>query len=182
MNVPLLRKVQHLLLRRHETPISGTSSRQMALSEQLYLNIEQSERHGGLYLAHLQPGDVVSFVTQNTSYVLEVRPDGLFLQGNLKYCATPTPVQVNGSTWGGSMIKSGFIGREMHLEFVPLAGSRDGQVITTFPIQNIWLRGHRAATPHATEDVRSDGTAVVVSGDKDSPASTEGGSHAGALK
>ena len=30
---------------------------------------------------------------------------------------TGTLVTINGSTWGGSMIKSGFIGRGMHMEF-----------------------------------------------------------------
>jgi hypothetical protein len=37
--------------------------------------------------------------------------------GHPQYCPDLVPVRIEGSTWGGSMLKMRFIGRGMHLEF-----------------------------------------------------------------
>jgi hypothetical protein len=109
------------------------------LHPQILHNIEQSERDGGLCFDQLQPGDVVRFQTRNTLYTLQVLAEGATLQGHCGYCPIPTQFRVHGSTWGGSMLKIGFIGVGMHLEgsFGPK------QTITTTAIQWIELNGKR---------------------------------------
>jgi hypothetical protein len=52
------------------------------------------------------------------------------ISGHPQFCPEPVLVTLEGSTWGGSMLKSRYIGRGMHLEFrhpaypVPIVTSR----------------------------------------------------------
>jgi hypothetical protein len=39
------------------------------------------------------------------------------LSGHPEFCPTPTEARIHGSTWGGSMLKTKFLGRGMSLEF-----------------------------------------------------------------
>jgi hypothetical protein len=39
------------------------------------------------------------------------------ISGHPEFCPRPVRVRVQGSTWGGSMLKLRFVGRGMHLEF-----------------------------------------------------------------
>ena len=102
--------------------------------------IAQSEIEGGVFLGRLSVGAVLHVRTKNTSYTIEKRAGkqegtmDYFISGNTKYCPEPTLCCIHGSTWGGSMLKMGFIGRGMHLEFV--AGEHPG-IITTSEIQDI---------------------------------------------
>jgi hypothetical protein len=89
------------------------------LSDEVNRNIAQSEIEGGVWIEKLAVGAVLSIRTENTAYTLEKRGENdYWLSGNLRYCPTPTKVHINGSTWGGSMLKVGFIGRDMCMEFV----------------------------------------------------------------
>jgi len=87
------------------------------LSNQINSDIAQSEIEGGVKVADIAIGAVLHIQTQNTAYTLERREDGLYLSGNQRFCPEPTKVTISGSTWGGSMLKVGFIGRGMHMEF-----------------------------------------------------------------
>jgi hypothetical protein len=116
------------------------------LSDEVNRNIAQSEIEGGVWLNKLAVGAVLSIHTENTAYTLEKRGDtDYYLSGNLKYCPVATKVHINGSTFGGSMIKLGFIGRGMYMEFyivMPEADRKRGQVdghgrIITSQIQSI---------------------------------------------
>ena len=78
----------------------------------------QSEIEGGVFLHNLPQGAVIEIETQNRIYTLVSRGDGdALLSGHPTFCPEPAPVQIHGSTWGGSMLKYRFIGRGMHLEF-----------------------------------------------------------------
>ena len=80
--------------------------------------------HEGLYLRDLEAGDVVEIFTQNRVYRMIYEGDGeAMISGHPEFCPEPIPVKILGSTWGGSMIKTDFIGCGMHLEFRP-AGTR----------------------------------------------------------
>lgn len=87
------------------------------------------------------PNHYIEVTTENTKYGfrttgayggdaigLAVRPDG----SKPKYLAEPTQVNIHGSTWGGSMIKLGYLGVGMYLEM-----SIQGRTITTSEIQTI---------------------------------------------
>ena len=80
--------------------------------------------HEGLYLRDLVSGDLVEIFTHNRVYRLVYQGEGEgLISGHPEFCPEPIPVKILGSTWGGSMIKTDFIGCGMHLEFLP-AGTR----------------------------------------------------------
>jgi len=87
-------------------------------SNEVNRNIVQSEIEGGVYLDDLSEGAVLEVETQNRWYTIVIRGRGKeLISGHPQYCPDPVPVRIEGSTWGGSMLKVRFIGRGMRLEF-----------------------------------------------------------------
>jgi len=87
-------------------------------SDEVNRNIIHSEIEGGVYLDHLSEGAVLGVETQNHWYTVVNRGAGqALICGHPQYCPDLVPVRIEGSTWGGSMLKMRFIGRGMHLEF-----------------------------------------------------------------
>jgi hypothetical protein len=87
-------------------------------SDEVNRNIIQSEIEGGVYLDQLSEGAVLEVETQNHWYTIVNRGSGqALISGHPQYCPDLVPVSIEGSTWGGSMLKMRFIGRGMHLEF-----------------------------------------------------------------
>ncbi|HEY7337866.1 MAG TPA: hypothetical protein VH639_23440 [Bryobacteraceae bacterium] len=81
-------------------------------------NIVQSEIEGGVHLRDLTPGSVVSIQTLNHVYKIEVvEEDTALISGHPRFCPDPIEVRIHGSTWGGSMLRTRYLGRGMHLEF-----------------------------------------------------------------
>ena len=99
--------------------MGGTSfSPHRNLSDHVNSNIVQSEIEGGVRLREVAPHTVLSIQTRNRIYTMVVLDEcHALISGHPEYCEKPTRVRVNGSTWGGSMIWAGFIGRGMFLEF-----------------------------------------------------------------
>lgn len=88
------------------------------LSDEVNRNIVQSEIEGGVHLDDLGEGAVLEVETQNHWYTIVNRGQGrVLISGHPQYCPDLVPVRIEGSTWGGSMLKAGFIGRGMCLEF-----------------------------------------------------------------
>ena len=88
------------------------------LSDAINDNIVRSEIEGGVYLRDLSPGSALSIQTKNRVYEMVILGDGAALiSGHPEFCPEPTEVLIQGSTWGGSMLKTKFLGRGMHLEF-----------------------------------------------------------------
>jgi hypothetical protein len=88
------------------------------LSDSVNHNIAQSEIEGGVYLDNLLEGETLEVETQNHWYTIVNRGQGrVTICGHPKFCPAPTLVRLEGSTWGGSMLKARFIGRGMRLEF-----------------------------------------------------------------
>jgi hypothetical protein len=78
----------------------------------------QSEIEGGVYVDELPIGAVLSVQTAHTLYRLENREHGqVLISGHDEICPEPVLVNFHGSTWGAAMLKVGFIGRDMSLEF-----------------------------------------------------------------
>jgi hypothetical protein len=72
--------------------------------------------------------------TRNRSYWLTYLGEGKgLLSGHPQYCQTPTPVRIEGSTWGGSAIETNFLGEGMHAEFL----MPDGHTLTTSTVLEI---------------------------------------------
>ena len=97
-------------------------------------NIVRSEVEGGVYLRDLPCGAQIEVWTRNHCYrILKQNAGEAFISGHPDFCPDPVLVQLDGSNWGGSMLKQGFIGRGMRLEFRhPVF-----HVITTSPIAEI---------------------------------------------
>ena len=88
------------------------------LGDQINHNIIQSEIEGGVYLKDLPVEGKLEIETENRSYTLVNRGSGeVLISGHPEFCPQPVPVQIHGSNWGGCMLKAGFLGRGMHLEF-----------------------------------------------------------------
>ncbi len=88
------------------------------LSDSINNDIVQSEIEGGVYVHDLVGDRPLQVQTQHRSYFVVRRSNGqTVIWGHPVYCPDPVPVAISGSNWGGSMLKVGFIGRGMHLEF-----------------------------------------------------------------
>jgi hypothetical protein len=97
-------------------------------------NIVKCEIEGGVHLRDVLPGTVIEVETENRAYTIRYEGSGrAFISGHPVFCPVPTLVTIHGSTWGGSMIKSDYIGRGMHLEF----GHPAYQPITTSMILEV---------------------------------------------
>ena len=104
------------------------------LSDVVNRRIVQSEIEGGVHLGALPPGAVLEIETENRSYTIEYRGlNQALISGHPIFCPQPTLVTISGSTWGGSMIKTGYIGRGMRLEFC----SPEAEPITTSIVREV---------------------------------------------
>lgn len=72
----------------------------------------------GVYLNDLSEGQELAIRTDNRSYRIVNRGMGkALISGHPRYCGKPVLVKIEGSTWGGSALKTDFIGIGMHLQF-----------------------------------------------------------------
>ncbi|PWU05427.1 MAG: hypothetical protein C5B51_14285 [Terriglobia bacterium] len=87
-------------------------------SDSVNRNIIGSEIEGGVHLGDLAPGSVLSLRTMNHVYrVVVLGPETVLISGHPELCPEPAEVRILGSTWGGSMLKTRYLGFGMHLEF-----------------------------------------------------------------
>jgi hypothetical protein len=108
------------------------------LSDHVNRNIVRSEIEGGVYLKDLPDESTLEVVTQNRGYTLTLRPDGLaMISGHPEFCPEPVLVRISGCNWGGSMLKSAYLGRGMHLEY--RHPNYRGPIVTS-PIVDIKVR------------------------------------------
>ena len=106
-------------------------------TDQVNRNLAQSEVEGGVHLRDLPPDTVLEVQTTNHLYVIINQGAGkALISGHPKYCPDPVMVQIQGSTWGGAMLKQCFIGRGMHLEF----RHPEYLSVTTSPILDVRAR------------------------------------------
>ena len=95
--------------------------------------IMESNIEGGIRLDKLAVGEKLEVETQNTKYLIEKREDGFYMSGNPKYCPDPTKMLINGSTFGGNVIKQKFVGPGLYIEYV----TPENKVVTTSQIKNV---------------------------------------------
>ena len=88
------------------------------LSDRVNGNIIRSEVEGGVYLRDLPRDTTLEVETQNRWYTIVVKQDGsALIWGHPDFCPEPVLVSIQGCNWGGSMLKTSYLGRGMHLEF-----------------------------------------------------------------
>jgi hypothetical protein len=107
------------------------------LHSDIIKNIEHQEEFGGVDTRKLNPGMRLEIQTKNTLYKMEItkEPGQVILEGG-RHAPEATKVYFAGSTWGGSMLKMGWIGHHMHMEI-----NLPDKVITTSPVQGVKLIG-----------------------------------------
>lgn len=102
------------------------------LSAPLNAAIAKSDEDGGVWLEDVPVGKTVAMQTRNTLYgICKVGPLTFTIFGHPKYCPEPTPCNIFGSSWGGSMLKVGWIGVGMCLEFSLIPMHEDGPLTTS---------------------------------------------------
>lgn len=116
------------------------------LDPAINMNLAMSERNGGVFLKDVLPGGSVLVKTRNSLYTLVNHDDRWMGQGGQRL-PEMREIQVHGSTFGGSMLKTKFIGIGMHLEFnTPVLGGFKSfeelgeHIITTTAIESIVVR------------------------------------------
>jgi len=77
----------------------------------------ESEMQGGVDLEKMEVGKTLIVTTENRTYIIEKREDGFYISGHPKYCPKPIKGEILGSNFGGSMMKTNFLGRGMYMEF-----------------------------------------------------------------
>lgn len=75
------------------------------------------EGEGGLRLGGLPDGTRILVTTLNRTYELNLRGGQVWISGHPHLCPHPIRVLVRGSSWGGSMLKTGYLGPGMRMEF-----------------------------------------------------------------
>jgi len=110
-------------------------------SDQVNHNFAQSEIEGGVYLNELPEHATLEVETQNRLYTIVNRGNGrVLISGHPEFCPEPVLVKIEGSNWGGSMLKMAYVGRGMHLEFRhpdygrPIVTSRIVEIRQTAPL------------------------------------------------
>jgi hypothetical protein len=107
------------------------------LSDGVNRCIVQSEIEGGVHLTDVSPGTILEVETENRAYTIRYEGMGrALISGHPVFCPEPTLVTIHGSTWGGSMLKAGYIGRGMRLEF----GHPEFEPITTSVVREVRAR------------------------------------------
>jgi hypothetical protein len=88
------------------------------LDEKIQRLVEIQEELSGIDTRKLKPGTQVKAWTKNSVYEMEIVNciGDVLVQGG-KYFPQLTPTTFTGSTWGGSMLKIGWIGYMMSMEF-----------------------------------------------------------------
>jgi hypothetical protein len=96
--------------------------------------IEISDELEGVTLQTLKPSDTIRVRTCNSDYeifLLEPESGRALIKGG-EYFAQPLEVTVSGSTFGGSMLKLGWLCEGFQMEF-----NANGRRIVTSPVQEL---------------------------------------------
>jgi hypothetical protein len=93
-----------------------------------------SDNLKGLTLETLKPCDTIHARTRNSDYeifLLDPESGRALVKGG-KYFAEPMEATVSGSTFGGCMLKMGWLGVGLRMEF-----SANGQYVMTSPVEGL---------------------------------------------
>ncbi len=92
----------------------------------------------GIEVISLKPGTKITVKTLNSVYDMEVteEPGELLVQGGT-HITEKKKIYFSGSTWGGTSIRVGWIGYNMHMEMI----TGKWRKLTTSPVQEITVSG-----------------------------------------
>lgn len=87
------------------------------LDPEIVTKIKQQEELGGIIPEKLPIGSKILVETKNSVYEIEILEDKKIKISGGTHLMEPTEGYLTGSTWGGSMLKMGWIGYDMFMEF-----------------------------------------------------------------
>lgn len=90
------------------------------LHPELEKRVDEQERLGGIEVGKLAPNTKIVVETKNTIYTMQVidpHERSITIQGG-SYFPEATEAFFAGSSWGGNILKTGWIGNGMHMEIV----------------------------------------------------------------
>ena len=93
--------------------------------------IDKQIKLGGINVGKLKPNTKIVVQTLRNVYFLKTLDNGNVIIKGGKYFPQEVERVFHGSTWGGSMIKTDWIGYSMRMEI----GNGDHEVIITSPVQ-----------------------------------------------
>jgi len=97
----------------------------------------------GVYLRDIEPLTTLTVHTCNSRYrILVSRDTSVIVQGG-QFFPDPTPGRVDGSGFGGSLLKVGWIGIGLRMEIFA-----DGQRIITSPVRDICIERCASSVLH----------------------------------
>ena len=101
------------------------------LEKKLQAKIDRQKELNGIDVHKLRPGTKIEVQTKNSLYCMEIlqEPGCVAVKGGPHFPELE-PAEFDGSNWGGSMLKVGWIGYEMQMEL----RTTKKKVVTT-PVQ-----------------------------------------------
>lgn len=99
--------------------------------------IEAQEDKDGVDIDAIDVGTLLEVQTQNTLYKIRKVQNRVFEVQGGKYFPSPIETQINGSTWGGSMLRIKWLGIDMYMEII-VPGPKP-KLITTSSINSITI-------------------------------------------
>ena len=103
--------------------------------------VEETGNIRGLYLRDVEPLTTLIVRTRNSRYRIIVRRDTSAVVQGGQFFPDATPGRIDGSGFGGSFLKVGWIGIGLRMEIFA-----DGRRIITSPVRDISIQRHAAAT------------------------------------
>ena len=103
--------------------------------------VEETGNIRGLYLRDVEPLTTLIVRTRNSHYrIIVSRDTSAIVQGG-QFFPDATPGRIDGSGFGGSFLKVGWIGIGLRMETFA-----DGRRIITSPVRDISIQRHASAT------------------------------------
>ena len=94
--------------------------------------IEDQDNLSGIFIQSLNEGDRIFVTTKQTNYIIEkIKDKEIKIKGG-EYFPEDTEVFLEGSTWGTSLIKLGWIGYNMLMEI----RTKNGKILSTSPVKS----------------------------------------------
>jgi hypothetical protein len=103
--------------------------------------VEETGNIRGLYLRDVEPLTTLIVRTRNSHYRIIVKRDTSAIVQGGQFFPDATPGRIDGSGFGGSFLKVGWIGIGLRMEIFA-----DGQRIITSPVRDISIQSHASAT------------------------------------
>lgn len=97
----------------------------------------------GVHLRSVEPLTTIVVRTQNSCYRIVVAPDNTAIVRGGAFFPDPTPARIDGSGFGGTLLKVGWIGVGLRMEIFA-----DGRRIITSPVRDVTLERGPSGSIH----------------------------------